>query len=184
MSTLLLAAHHGDAELFACWTLLREKPEVLICCYPGHKTNARRVLETAAAMAPLGCVWSPLVDEAPNWAALRKHLVRLSEMYERCYAPVPRFSQNGHDPAKLPSFEHEVIGRDKVGAFAAEAFKGRCIGYLTETRWGGKDTSGTEVEFEPHWPMLKLNAIACHKSQIMNPKKVDLYLGDLHEFYA
>lgn len=187
MSSVLLAPHNDDDTLFASWTCLRRKPHVVVCLRSHSQGDnfARRELETAAAMQILGCSWEQwtFADSAPDWVGLRKEIEELAGSFDHCYAPFPRYVENGHDPSALPP-PGGIFHHDKIGDFAREAFKERCTGYLTYTRWGGKDEHGVPVPYEPEWPLLKLQALACYKSQIIRPEIVPHFLDSQKEFYA
>lgn len=188
MRSLLLSPHNDDEVLWTTWTLLREKPYVVVCLRSHSQGDnfAQRELETAAAMQVLGgCSWEQwtFADSSPDWVGLRRGIEELADVFEHCYAPCPRFVQNGHDPS-IPSPPGGIFHHDKIGEFARGAFKERCTLYTTYTRWGGKDEQGEEVPYEPEWPLLKLQALACYKSQIIRPEIVPHFLDSQKEFYA
>lgn len=75
------------------------------------------------------------------------------------------------DVVIAPSFEdggHEQ--HNAVAEAATAVFGGNVIHYLTNTRHGGRSTDGTEVELDdPEWISLKLQALACYRSQMRVP---------------
>lgn len=187
---VLLEPHNDDAVLFATWTCLREQPHV-ITCLRSHRQGdnfARRELESHVALQEtLGCSWGQweFRDDAPDWPAIRSAIGQLAETFDHCYAPFPRWVQNGHDPAELTPPGHGILQHDRIGQMALDAFgPERYTGYLTYLRWGGKDNGGTAVPFEPEWPLRKLQALACYRSQLERPEIVSHFLGDLNEFYS
>jgi hypothetical protein len=188
VTVLLLEPHNDDAVLFATATCLRERPWVATCLRSHRQGDnfARRELETYQAMTLLGCAWEQweYPDSDPPWPEIRKRIEVMASEFDYCYAPWPRFNENGHDFTKLTPTDCGVCQHDRIGDFAREAFEGRFTGYLTYTRWGGKDENGVRVPFEPGWPLLKLKALAYYESQIERPEIVPHFLGSQTEFYA
>lgn len=188
MNAVLLEPHDDDAALFATATCLRERPQVITCLrsYRQDANFARREVETWKAMQILGCPWTQweFRDDAPDWPGLRKAIQALADQFDHCFAPFPRWNENGHDPAQPTPPGHGILQHDRIGQFALDAFGDRYTGYLTYLRWGGKDFHGTPVKFEPEWPVLKLRALACYESQLCRPEILPHFFGDLNEFYA
>lgn len=187
MVDVLLAPHNDDEALFCAFTCLRYRPRVIVCLrsFKQGANWARRELETSAAMHVLGCAWQQwdVPDARPDWPAVRKAVRALADDPEvdRCFAPWPRWAQNGHTPT-----DHGIDGvhqHDVIGAIAQDVFRDRYVGYLTYTR-AGKDEFGDRVPFEPEWPALKLEALLCYRSQIVRPEIVPHFLGSLTEYYA
>jgi LmbE family N-acetylglucosaminyl deacetylase len=157
MNSLLLAPHADDETLFAAYTILRERPDVVVCFRAPRDGRAQEIREqeTAAAMGFLGAEWEqwPYSEGRELPRDFLDLLVRRAGEYERCYAPA--VEGGGHD-------EHNAVGRAAVAAFGPD----RVGGYLTYTRDGGRSKWGDLVEPEPGWIALKLEALACYRSQI------------------
>jgi len=188
--TVLLAPHHDDEALFACFQILRHRPKVIICTRavvqyergytferePGAAepiTSAQRDAETQAAMEVLG------VEDWETWdipdtrrGAMPPLCQRIADVaVDHYYCIAPAYEPGGHDQHNLVSrFAHLAFGPDRL------------IEYLTYTRSHGRSRGGQSVEFEPHWPALKHRALACYESQIQHPSTRDHFMGGLWEY--
>lgn len=102
-------------------------------------------------------------------AVLEGLLVQLDRELQPDLVFAPAQQEGGHA-------DHNLVG------WAAERMFGdRYRPYLTYRR--GFDRSyGERVEFEPHWPALKLRALACYESQIQEPSTRDWFLGEQWEY--
>lgn len=174
---ILLSPHRDDETLFASFLILRHKPHVIVCVNAGGSHD-----ETAEAMDVLGASWETLGlnPENPGWSQLRDRLSR----YPRdttVFAPACGFEANGHTQEDSPA-GFGILHHDHVGAIAAELFDD-VVFYTTYTRWGGRQ-KGTPVEYEPHWPGLKMRALACYQSQINNPSTQPWFSGGWLEEYV
>ena len=182
-NAILLAPHNDDETLFASFLCLKHNPVVVICLY----ADDHRVAETKCAMEELGNVWMqwPFKADKPDWGAIQAQIRLMAEQYEHCFAPEPAFFANGHDKEKTTPAGWGVLQHDRIGQFALEAFgRERFTGYHTYTRWGGKVTEGTEVEFEPEWLLWKLRALACYRSQVLLPATMPHFAESLREYVA
>lgn len=162
MTALFLSPHNDDECLFGTWSLLAEHPHVVVCLRSfkqaglGISAQAREA-ETRAAMRVLGCEWEQGTqpDTMPDMEALEA-MMRATDRErnpERVYAPA--IEDGGHE-------QHNLIGR-----LAAEVFRERVQPYLTYRRGHMRTRSENEVRFQPEWPVLKLQALSCYRSQIM-----------------
>lgn len=158
---ILLAPHADDAELFACYTLLRERPEVILCLpgAPRHGAREVRVAEFAAAMAVLGCTWLSLLD-----IGLEPGLARLNP--DHVWAPLPEPGGNS---------DHNL-----VGGLAAGLWPGKVTFYTTYS--AARTTIGDRVECEPSWLALKRQALACYRSQQAHPGTREHFVRPLDEY--
>ncbi len=153
---ILLAPHADDETLFAAYTLLREKPFVVLCFAgaPRHGSFDVRLAEFEAAMAVLDCPWFSIANEhADEDELLNVALERLAGGrldIEHVYAPLPE--ADGNDDHNL------------VGEAAAHLWPGKVTFYATYTD-SAKTTLGQAVPYEPTWPDLKRKALACYQSQ-------------------
>lgn len=182
MTALLLQPHSDDAALFAAFTCLHHRPHVITVLSSDLQerrgtgiTQATREAEDRLAFEFLGCTveqW-PYLDSAPDWGAVENALRLADERLapERVFAPAPE--PDGHD-------QHNAVGN-----LALDVFGKRVTGYLTYRRGHGRSRSEREVAFKPHWPGLKLSALACYASQIQEPSTRDWFLElSLREWYA
>ena len=167
MRSLLISPHADDESLFCAFTILRERPHVLVL----FGESDQRAMESQRAMEILGA--SDFVARAetiPNEPAVAATLYSWNRtgIYDRVYAPA--IEENGHP-------HHNFVGR-----IADEVFGDKVIHYMTYTR-AGKST-GTPVPFEPEWPALKLRALAEYKSQLRQANQVEHFIGrSLYEYY-
>ena len=159
---LFLAPHNDDETLFGAFTLLRERPAVVVCLRSriqeirGGPTHWRREEETGAALEALGLSGFEqltISDHEPDWNELRYELHRLDGELEPELVFAPAIEDGGHE-------QH-----NGVGALALEVFGSRVREYLTYVRGQGR-TRGLEVPFESRWPALKMRALACYESQM------------------
>lgn len=187
---LLLAPHDDDTELFAAFTAIRVRPQVVICfdSYVQASrglpiTAERRMAETYAASRELGLP-APgrlsIRDDHPRLESeLRAILIELYRDANR----VTRTPQTVYAPAvEIGGHPHH----NTVGRVAAELWPGRVIHYLTYTD-RGKSTNGIEVLPEHDtWIACKLHAMACHLSQMTLDPRCGCwphFLWDCREFY-
>jgi LmbE family N-acetylglucosaminyl deacetylase len=178
---LFISPHNDDETLFGAFTILRERPLVVVV-YDSHIQEQRgnpvtwhaRRAETTAAGRILGfnaCYLGfsdadPLVSAEAIRARLREVLGVIDETV---YAPA--LETNGHA-------QHNLV--------AAAVDEGpRVVRYLTYTP-AGKSTSRRVVPIlEPGWIGLKLRALACYESQ-WAPRLgcYPHFLRDQTEYYA
>jgi len=160
---ILLAPHADDETLFACYTLLREKPLVVLCLpgAPRHGSPEVRRGELAKAMALLGCSWISLAH-LPD---LEEALARFSPAH--VFAPLPEDDGNR---------EHNLVGE-----LAARLWPGDVTFYTTYTS-SSRTTLGYPVPAEPEWPELKRRALACYESQAANRGTREHFLRPLDEY--
>ena len=148
---IFLSPHPDDEALFGAYTLLRERPNVVLCL-PGaerHGSFDVRLAEFAAAMAILGCDWVSIAEEQEP---LEEVLARFDA--EHIYAPLPE--PDGNDDHNL------------VGDLAARLWPGR-VEFFTTYTLAGRTTLGQPVPYEPAWPDLKREALSCYRSQYAIP---------------
>lgn len=155
---LFVSPHNDDETIFGAFTILRERPLVVVVFdsfiqpargIPGT-TAAERRAETAAACQILGveCQFIGYRDDQPPHAdAIRGRL----ELFGVAEVWAPCTEMDGHE-------HHNLVARACLGLPGAKDF------YLTYTK-RGKSTNGRKVPYEPHWIGLKLRALAEYKSQ-------------------
>ena len=164
MTDLWLAPHNDDETLFGSFTILRERPMVIICLKSqvqedrGGPTADTREKETQSALWWLGQpTWKQLTTLDTDYAVMADRLLDDFETLDYVHAPeriwAPAFEAGGHD-------QHNLV------AFAAAAVWGMKVQpYLTYVR-GSMRTRGTQVPFEPSWVYSKMRALCCYRSQI------------------
>lgn len=192
-SAVLLAPHNlGDDEtLFASYLILRYRPKVIVCLrsermhqpdYPGGPCSADargRQSESIKACSVLGVPefeqWEFSDADPPDWKLISAKIHGLNWSLDPT-----------SDLLIAPAFE--VRGNTQHNGVALLAQRVALeqdvplIHYLTYTT-DGRSRNGTEVEFEPHWPELKLAALSCYRSQIEHPATAPHFLdGGLREY--
>ncbi len=169
MTDLLLAPHNDDETLFGSFTILRERPMVIICLRSQVQEDRYGILastrekETQSALWWLGQpTWKQCMtlDNDPNYA---DKLVDDFETLDYVHAPervwAPHWEVGGHE-------QHNGVAIAASGIFGK-----RVQPYLTYKR-GQKHSNGQirshgrEIEYEPSWVWLKMRALCCYRSQI------------------
>lgn len=163
---LFVSPHNDDAVLFGAGTLMRHRPVVLTVLdsyvqpsrgFAACAAPIRREEDRAAICGVLGLsiLFGGIADNlAPKEMAywirvLFQELAPLEEVW------LPAVEADGHDHHNL------------VGEIGLEVFAGTKINrYLTYTRSGGKSTAGVPVPFSGAMARLKLQALACYRSQL------------------
>jgi len=181
-AAVFFAPHNDDETLFGAFTLLREKPHVVVCLRSvGQELRgtgvrfAEREEETRRALEILGVEsWEqwPFADEDPPWVEIERRFVEWNAVAQKVYAPA--YERGGHE-------QHNKIAKIAERVFSP----GKLTKYLTYTK-GGRSSSGKSVRYEPEWVFLKLRALACYRSQIVVPEtRTTLhFVADQHEYYA
>jgi LmbE family N-acetylglucosaminyl deacetylase len=188
---LLLAPHNDDETLFACWTLLRHRPQVIVCLrsmtQERHRsarvTYQEREDEMTQAMAILECEWTQLTipDDQPDWEGLEVQLNGwanadpFADHFGDLQVWAPAWEPEGHP-------DHNMVADIAVRVFGAE----NVTHYMTYQRGTGHSQSEQEVEYEPEWLSLKLAALSCYQSQMREPSCRPWFaeLLEMREWYA
>lgn len=160
---ILLAPHNDDEALFAAYTIMREKPLVIICTdgyIQGLRgdpiTAEQRREETLAAMAVLGMPevrFLGIKDTELTPELLEKELEALTSLMripEVVYAPAIQGGNGQHD---------------MVGMVASKLFS-NVIHYTTYTRTELWTQGKTEIIPTLEEIQLKNMALDCYQSQI------------------
>ncbi len=164
MSTILFEPHHDDAALFAAYTVLREKPDVITVMgnatlqEPHGITELVREQESIAAMRILEPnSWRSWrhSDINPDQDAIVDDMLKLNTVLHPKTVWAPLREDLGHE-------QHNMVAVAALIAFG----EGRVRFYATYQRGYGRTRTETEVRPEPTWPALKLKAMACYDSQI------------------
>lgn len=161
MTSLFLSPHADDETLFGAYSLLRERPTVVVCLLGTTQGihGEVRVRETDEAMKVLDIEdvrhWRICDDRHENelrpW--LKQDMLRIAAERELDVVFAPMVEDGGHD-------QHNLIGE-----LARQVFP-NVQGYATYRRGGGRTQTTNEVSFDPDWPARKLAAMACYRSQI------------------
>lgn len=171
MRTLFLAPHSDDETLFGAFTIIRFKPDVIVCTVdPNREAAARRSSETYNAMNEL--VPGLSVRE---WSHREGTLdLETVKMDLTVYAP-PRFEPlaedvevGGYDAVFAPfpeptgHDEHNAVGLAALEVFGPE----RTAFYATYTRTDGRTQAGEPVPFTADMLARKLRALSMYESQM------------------
>jgi LmbE family N-acetylglucosaminyl deacetylase len=167
MTAVFIAPHHDDETLFGTFTLLREKPLVVVVYDGGPEREA----ETNAAMEILGCPvehWRLPTDI--DVLTLTDWFVGLVGPADRLFAPMwEAEGQPQHNTVSNAIANHRA-GREVTW-------------YATYTP-SGKTVTDDPVPFEREWIGLKLRALACYPSQYAHPSHAPHFLRDQTEYVA
>lgn len=179
---LFLAPHNDDETLFGTFTLIREKPVVVVVLKGTTQAHygidaEMRTRETAAAMEILGIFWHQweYPDNDPPWPAVVKSLYDANLKAEFAEDPIervwaPAIEEGGHP-------HHNTLGE-----IADAIFADKVTHYLTYTN-GRSRSEGRSVPFEREWIGLKLRALACYESQIKLESTGHHFVCELKEYY-
>lgn len=170
---LLLSPHNDDAVLFACFTLLCERPQV-ITVFDSYAQPARgleycdaetRRREDEAAMEILG-LQPPVFLGVPDDLGVLE-AAKIVEAKLQVLADTTEFEQVWYPACEERGHTQHNI----VGLAASSLWSGIGRRYCTYKRGAGK-TRGEEVlPDHGHWLALKHRALACYESQMnMDPR--------------
>lgn len=178
---LFVSPHNDDEALFGAFTLLREKPEVLIVFdgYIQHLRGARvsaleRRNESIAAMEILGIARLRFLGLHDDDSTVTSEMIR-REIKALCPTEIyaPASEPGGHH-------QHNLVARACENLPVAHR-------YLTYTP-AGKSISAREVPIlDGSWIGLKLRALACYESQHALDPRLGCwphFLRDQREYYA
>lgn len=170
---IVLSPHNDDETLFAAFTILREKPHVIVCYGSAgdYGRSEERKWESDAAVRILGGgfeQWNVKPGDA-DW--LHSSLVTVSTRYnpERVYAPDLACSHPDH---RL------------LATVARDVFKGRLTTYHTYDSRGRVINQSRPVPISAGMVDSKLQALACYKTQIYHPRAEQFFLDDQREYYG
>ncbi len=155
---VFLSPHSDDEILFGAYTIMREKPLVVICTHATTQgdNGYERAMESYRAMKMLGASVMFLgIDEDELTKELLEKKLRFLDSDDYLWIYAPEYEKGGNP-------HHNIV------ASAAEIFGSHIQTYKTysglESRTIGKEVIPTPEELE-----LKKRAIACYKTQIENP---------------
>jgi len=163
MNPIVLAPHGDDEALFVAYTCIRERAHVIICSHDADPAYRKvRSLETTAAISILGCshhewpieagkiVWDDAKTKLEPWNSTSL----VASTPDRVYAPA--VNPEGHE-------EHNLIGN-----LAIAVFGDKVIPYGTYAPRGQREVLAQEVVPTAAEIQLKLQAIACYRTQMEN----------------
>jgi len=199
MTRVLFEPHADDAVLFAAFTILRYRPQIVITCMEslgdyGH-TDTRHA-ETRDAMAVLGATGCMQWYKKPPDDYMRRleqtvHPSMLAEMKEWARNAYPDLDLQERmrrlDVAVKPSLvfapNRKASHPDHVAVAeaAVAVFGDRLRTYHTYDA-NGKVRDGREAECEPEWMQAKLRALERSECQIRHPSAHAFFVEDLREY--
>lgn len=155
---IFLSPHSDDEILFGAYTIMREKPLVVIVTHAtmqGDNGN-ERAMESYRAMKMLGASVMFLgIDEDKLTEEVLEERLRFLDDDDYLYLFAPEHEENGNP-------HHNLVNK------VANKLTWRIQTYKTYT--GLEDrTIGIEVVPTPEELELKKRAMACYKTQIQNP---------------
>jgi len=160
---LWISPHNDDETLFGAFTLMREKPLVLIVtdsyiqALRGDGITAdQRIRETLEAMKILDC--PVCFGGIPDSQITEEELFALFASFEnfnRVYVPAVYGNGNPH---------HDLIGK-----VAIEHFGSKVIPYATYTKDNLYMTGNTEIKPTDEEMGMKIRALQCYHSQLSLP---------------
>ena len=165
MKSLFIAPHNDDETLWGAFTLMREKPVVVVITDSFIQANRgenityfQRREETINAMKILGCLSFFLGIPDDNFSEARLNIqMPTFHNFDRVYVPAIQ----GGNP------QHDIIGK-----VYQEMFGNRCKHYTTYTKTEPYTTGNIEIVPTIEEIELKDKALDCYKSQIGNTNKV------------
>jgi len=164
----LISPHCDDETLFASYTIMREKPIVVILTFPTLQgdNGYERIMESYKAMKLLGSpvMFLNIPEDKFNEELLRTKLGKLGITNQEVIVP---HLDGGHE-------HHDITHRVTTEMFTNVSYY-RTYGQ-GETRAIGFDVEATDEEKE-----LKQQAMNCYKTQINNPLTAH-YFTNLHEY--
>jgi LmbE family N-acetylglucosaminyl deacetylase len=171
---IFISPHNDDEVLFGSFTLLRERPLVVMVydSYVQYRrgdpiTAHQRRKESIRAMEILGIeiAFCGLPDE--------------SDDLEQCAQVLEPY--RGAAKVWAPAFEKDGNRHHNLIARVADSLFPQSQRYLTYTLAG--KSRGVPVEFKAEWITKKLRALACYESQIELSATNKFFLDDLYEYY-
>lgn len=167
-SSIFLAPHNDDEALFGAYTLMREKPLVIIVTdsfiQPERGeincTAEIRRQETINAMAIAGC---PVVFLGIKDKELTEELL------------IERLKPFNPEVVYAPAIHGGNAHHDMVGRVARQLFPGRSRHYTTYTKLDLYTTGSTEIRPTEHEKALKTKMLNCYESQLALPWQKTLF---------
>lgn len=160
---LLISPHDDDSHLFSCYTLLRQKPLVVVVTDSFIQPNRGEVGCSAEARAEEtrkacevtgnGVVRLGIRDDQVTEAALRQSFKQFSN-FEKIYAPAIQGGNAAHD---------------LVGEVAQEVFGEKVIQYTTYTKTELWTPGKIEIIPSSEEKEIKAKALNCYQSQLYLP---------------
>lgn len=165
MTSLFLSPHNDDESLWGAFTLMREKPLVVVVTDSHIQENRgesitwdQRRLESFDAMEILGCpLFFGEIRDDNFHELLVQRLLSSFKNFDKVYAPAVQ----GGNP------QHDLIG-----TIAKELFGDKCIQYTTYTKTETYTKGRIEVIPTIEEIELKNRALDCYKSQLGNTNKI------------
>ena len=158
--------------LFACYTLLREKPVVVSVLDCGDERSKETLMAMVGLDLPRWLEW-PISERYPDWKRVKELMVSLreSENITSVWLPLPE-----------PGGQED---HNSVGEIGRLVFGDRCRFYATYRRGQGRTRTDNEVIPEPDWYATKFRAMSYYTSQINHPQMRPWFTTDWdREFVA
>lgn len=177
---LFVSPHNDDETLFGAFTILREKPLVVIVFDSyvqwnrGLKVTAiERQLETKAAMNILG-VQVEFLGFRDDMPVGELDIAYKLEQYKAEEIFLPAYEEDGHH-------HHNTV------AEVTRVMQGNFRSYLTYTTKGKSISAHPVPLFDPKWIALKHRAMACYESQMSLDSRMGCwphFMRSISEYYV
>lgn len=184
MSAVLFSPHNDDETLFAFYSMVRHRPEVIIVLRSMRQqleqsgpTYQRRERETQCATGVVGakCIQWAFHDNDPNWGVIGDYIKAYITTWKPDTVIAPALEAGGHE-------DHNAVARI-VDDLAAD-FDFEQVRYLTYKRGHGRSEDGIEVVPSPVERAWKAAALRCYSSQLEHPPTAPWFGSDQREFVA
>ena len=168
MNSVLIAPHNDDETLFAAYTIMRERPHVIVALSDPHN-GRKREQETRTAVDWLTAGRSSVEHwgfdcSCPDWEGLSSAIGELAR-YDRVWAPAVVGEASGYVLGEAPENGWGVLQHEHLGWLAQNILRARVRRYCLYTRWHGRhkvrEIVPTGVEIA-----RKLVALSCYESAI------------------
>lgn len=172
MGAVLFAPHNDDETLFAFYSMIRYKAEVVVVLRASNRHQVReRETECATRLAGVKYVQWKHENDAPDWDSIKAGIKGYVQYATPDVVIAPAFEVGGHEDHNAVA----TICADLHGTHAR-------IQYLTYRRGHGRSEDGTEVEPSPVEKAWKFAALACYASQANDPATSPWFGSDQREF--
>lgn len=184
MSALLLSPHNDDETLFAAFTIIQHRPDVVVC-FPSsgdYGDPMVRLSETDHALRILTSRTDYAIDQLAAGVDLRAEFRVIDEDRRPDVVFAPHVNSS-HD-------DHVAVALAANAVFGARVRWYHTYGYgwgllepgMIHQRGLGKIREGIKIAPKPEWVELKLRALLCYQSQIRHPRASQFFTWDLLEY--
>lgn len=181
MSAVIFSPHNDDETLFAFYTMLRYRAEIVVVLRSMRQqleqdgpTYQRRETETLCVSRLTGLSyvqWVAFYDNDPDWHEIAYFMATYMSMTRPDVVIAPAWEDGGHE-------DHNAVA--KIAGELEGDFE--LISFSTYKRGYGRSTEGEEVVPTPAEEAAKRTALGCYQSQLAHPPTAPWFGGDQREF--